>query len=74
MDGMSTIAKSGTGLILVTHHLDDIVPEVTRIVLLENGRVLADGPKEQILTSARLSDLFKTNVEVEERNGYYHLW
>jgi iron complex transport system ATP-binding protein len=71
---MSTIAKSGTGLILVTHHLDDIVPEVTRIVLLENGRVAGDGPKAQILTSGTLSELFKTNVEVEERNGYYHLW
>jgi iron complex transport system ATP-binding protein len=71
---MSRIAKGGTGLILVTHHLDDIVPEVSRVVLLESGRVAADGRKESMLTSQRLSALFQTAVEVEERNGYYRLW
>jgi iron complex transport system ATP-binding protein len=71
---MSRIAQGGTGLILVTHHLDDIVPEVTRVVLLESGRVAGDGPKETMLTSANLSALFQTDVEVEERNGYYRLW
>jgi iron complex transport system ATP-binding protein len=71
---LSRIAQSGTGLILVTHHLDDIVPEVTRIILLENGRVVGDGPKAQMLTAEHISRLFRTAVEVEERNGYYHLW
>jgi iron complex transport system ATP-binding protein len=71
---MSRIAQGGTGLILVTHHLDDIVPEVTRVVLLERGRIAADGPKEIILTSEKLSALFQTEVDVEERNGHYRMW
>jgi iron complex transport system ATP-binding protein len=71
---LSRIAREGTGLILVTHHLDDIVPEVERVVLLNEGRVVDDGPKHEMLTPARLSRLFSTEIEVEQRNGYYHLW
>jgi iron complex transport system ATP-binding protein len=73
-DTLSGIARRGTGLILVTHHLDDIVPEVTRVILLDRGRIVHDGPKAEALTAARLSALFGTELEVEERNGYYRLW
>ncbi len=66
------LAQDGVGLVLVTHHLDDIIPEIDRVVLLQGGRVLADGPKESVLTSAALSTLFGVDVEVLQRNGYYH--
>ncbi len=68
------IAQSGTTLVMVTHHLPDIVPEIARVILIERGRVGTDGPTAQVLESGRLSALFGVPVEVEERNGYYQAW
>ena len=41
---------------------------------MSNGRIIADGPKDQMLQADRLESVFKTKVEVDQRNGYYHLW
>lgn len=71
---LSLLAQEGVGLLLVTHHLDDIVPEIERVVLLADGAVAGDGPKEEMLTSARLSEVFRAPLEVFERDGYYHAW
>jgi iron complex transport system ATP-binding protein len=71
---LRALAKGGVGLLLVTHHLDDIVPEIERVVLLRDGKVLIDGPKAEVLTEARLSEAFGVAVEVEERAGFYHAW
>ncbi|MBV8550252.1 MAG: ATP-binding cassette domain-containing protein [Acidobacteriaceae bacterium] len=71
---MRDLADHGVGLLLVTHHLDDIVPEIDRVILLRQGKVLVDGPKEEILTSEQLSTLFGVPVEVIRRDGFYHAW
>ena len=71
---MSALASSGTAIILVTHELADIVPEIQRVVLLSQGRIVADGPKEEILQIDRLASLFGVNVEMALRGGHYHLW
>ena len=71
---MSALAQSGTAIILVTHELADIVPEIGRVVLMDRGRVVADGPKDQILQVDRLTGLFGVNVEMARRDGHYHLW
>jgi len=71
---MSALANSGTAIILVTHELADIVPEIQRVVLMSRGRVVADGPKEEILQVERLAALFGVNVEMARRDGHYHLW
>ena len=68
------LAQSGTGILLVTHLLSDIIPEIDRVILLRNGRVFADGDKAQLLTAERLSELFGLPLELAERDGYYHLW
>ncbi|MGH9722898.1 MAG: ABC transporter ATP-binding protein [Bryobacteraceae bacterium] len=68
------IAQSGVSIILVTHHLPDIIPEIGRVILLKDGRVVADGPKHQVLTAEALSHLFGVEVDLLERNGYYNLW
>jgi iron complex transport system ATP-binding protein len=70
---MSTLANSGTAILLVTHELADVVPEINRIVLMNKGRVVADGAKEEILQVDRLRDLFGVEVEMARRNGHYHL-
>ena len=71
---MRSLATSGTAIILVTHELADIVPEIQRVVLMNRGRVVADGPKEEILQVDRLASLFGVSVEMARREGHYHLW
>ncbi len=71
---MSALARSGSAIILVTHELADIVPEIQRVVMMSRGRVVADGPKEEILQVERLAALFGVNVELARRDGHYHLW
>lgn len=67
------LAQSGIGILLVTHHLPDIIPEIDRVILLRNGQVFGDGCKDELLTSERLSELFGVRVELTRRDGYYHL-
>jgi iron complex transport system ATP-binding protein len=71
---MRSLANSGIGIILVTHEIPDIVPEIERVVLMANGRILADGRKEEILQAERLGKLFGLKVELGRRDGYYHVW
>lgn len=68
------ITRSGKSIIMVTHHLQDIIPEITRIIMVKDGKVFKDGSKEDILTKNNLSELFSMPAEIEERNGYYQLW
>ena len=71
---MSALARSGTAIILVTHELADIVPEIQRVVLMNHGRIVADGAKEEILQVGHLAELFGISVQIARRDGHYHLW
>lgn len=73
-DTLRRLAQEGTGLVLVTHHLGDILPEIERIILMRDGRILADGPREEMLTEARLSDLFHTPVRMGRDEEWLHSW
>ena len=71
---MRALAQSGLAILLVTHHVSEIIPEIERIALLRNGRILADGPKEKILTAGNLSSLFGVTVRLGQFDGYFHLY
>jgi len=73
-DTLRRLAQEGTGLVLVTHYLGDILPEIERIILMRDGRILADGPRKEILTEARLSDLFHTPVRIGRDEEWLHSW
>ena len=66
------IAREGTTLILITHHIEEIVPEIQRVILVSQGRIAAAGSKREILTSANLSDLFNAPIVLEEDDGYFY--
>ena len=68
------LAQEGTGLVLVTHHLGDILPEIERVILMRGGRIVADGPREKILTEARLSELFHAPVRIGRDEEWLHSW
>jgi len=71
---MRSLANSGIGLILVTHELPDVVPEIERVVLMAHGKIVADGAKEQVLQAETLGKVFGLKVELARRDGYYHIW
>jgi len=68
------LAQEGTGLVLVTHHLGDILPEIERIILMRDGRIVGDGPRNELLTEARLSVLFRTPVRIGRDEQWLHSW
>jgi iron complex transport system ATP-binding protein len=68
------LARRGTSIILVTHHLPDVIPEIERVVVLKAGRVHADGPTPAVLTGAVLSEAFGVPVVVESRGGFHGAW
>lgn len=68
------LAQSGIGIVMVTHHLSDLIPEIERVVLMDRGRIVADGGVREVLTESRLSALFGRPLELSERDGYYNLW
>src|SRR6266852_4036971 len=71
---MTSLAKAGIGIILVTHDLSDLIPEIERVLLMSNGRIVAEGPKDQMLQPERLESLFGIRVDIARHDGYYHLW
>jgi iron complex transport system ATP-binding protein len=71
VDTMSRLAQAGIGIVLVTHHVSEIVPEIDRIVMLRAGRIVADGAKAELLTSERVSALFGVDVEVHRSGDRY---
>lgn len=69
---LRTIARSGTCIILVTHALPDIIPEISRVIMMQNGRIWCDGKKEELLTSETISTLFCVPVTIHHKDGYYY--
>lgn len=72
-DAMRKLAQNGVTVILVTHHLPDIIPEIGRVIALSKGRVAADDSKHEILTQDTLTRLFGVPVSVHRTDGYYHM-
>jgi iron complex transport system ATP-binding protein len=68
------LAQTGIGIVMVTHHLSDLIPEIDRVVLMNRGTIVADGPTREILVESKLSALFGRHVDLLERDGYYNLW
>jgi iron complex transport system ATP-binding protein len=73
MERVRAVAAQGTTILLVTHHIGEIIPEIDRVILLHQGRVAADGPKHTVLTADRLGRVFDAPLVVDEADGYYHV-
>ena len=68
------LAQNGTGMLMITHHIADILPDIGRVILMRDGRIVADGAKEKLLTAEVLGELFGVRVEVTERDGFFYAW
>lgn len=71
LENLRRLAQAGTTLVLVTHHVEEILPEIGQVVLLREGRILGQGRKAEVLTSAQLSEAFGLPIEVQPHGDYY---
>ena len=65
------LARNGRNIVIVTHHLNEIPPEVDRVILLQAGKIAADGSKAAVLTDEMLSAVYETPIRVAEVDGYF---
>jgi iron complex transport system ATP-binding protein len=65
LDTLRGLARGGKTIILVTHHVEEIIPEIGRVVLLRDGRIVRDRQKDDVLTSPVLSEVFGASLRVE---------
>ncbi len=72
-DAMRKLACNGVTVIVVTHHLPDIIPEIERVIALKSGRIFFDGKKQELLTPAKMEELFETPVQLEHTRGLYQM-
>ncbi len=73
-DLLVQLAEQGTTMLLITHQLADIIPAMRRVLMMRDGKIVADGAREELLTSAQLGELFGTEVRLSERDGFLHAW
>ena len=73
MEQVRQVARGGTTVLLVTQHIDEIFPEVRRVIVLREGRVIDDGPKDKVLRGAALRLAFGGPLRVTCEDGYYYL-
>lgn len=71
LDLLRAQITKGKTVLLVTHHLHEIPPEIDRVIFLKEGKILADGPKRALLTNDQVSRLFESKVTLVQANGWY---
>jgi iron complex transport system ATP-binding protein len=72
LERIRQIAREGTTIILITHHVEEVIPEIARVVLIKHGRIAGAGSKRDMMTPLRLGALFDGPVVLDELDGYYH--
>jgi len=71
LDSLRGLVRHGTTLLLVTHHVEEIIPEITHAVMMRGGRIAFDAEKFALMTDAILSEIFEAPTAIEARNGWY---
>lgn len=71
-EAMRKLAQSGVSIVLVTHHLPDIIPEIHRVIALKNGAIFCDGAKNDVLNDHKMTELFDWEVLIDHNpSGMY---
>ena len=69
LDALSQLARQGITLILVTHHIEEVIPEIERVLLMRGGHIVADGPRAQVLQDGPLSAAFEAPLHLYQHAG-----
>ena len=67
---LRALIQAGTTVVQVTHRVDTIVPEMERVLFLDGGTIVKSGSPAELLRPQELSQLFRTPLEVVEKNGF----
>ena len=73
IDLIRSLMEEGKTIVLVTHHVHEIPPEIFRLIMIQKGQVIEDGKKEDLLTDVALSKLFDTPLSVVEANNFFQV-
>ena len=71
LETLRGLARQGRTILLVTHHGEEIIPEIETVVLMQEGRVFKERAKGDMLTSEHLTALFDGPITVQESDGYF---
>lgn len=71
---MRGLVQSGTNLLIATHHVKEVVPEIERIIFMKDGQIIADGDKTTLLTAENLSELYGVKLKLMVQDGFYHAY
>ena len=71
LETLRQLARHGTTLLLVTHHVEEILPEIDHVLLLRDGRLLQEGSKASVLTDSALTAAFGMPTQIGRHGGYY---
>jgi iron complex transport system ATP-binding protein len=71
LERIRNLALGGRSLVMVTHHLNEIPPEINRVVVLKQGNIAADGPKDMVLTSELMSEVYEARIGIHEIDGHF---
>lgn len=74
MERIRSLVQQGRSIVLVTHHLNEIPPDIERVILLRQGCIVADGPKPAVLNVENLSATFDTPLRLKLVDGYYFVY
>jgi iron complex transport system ATP-binding protein len=65
--------RNAPALVLVTHHVEEIMPVFTHVLLLKQGRALAKGRLSEVLNTKNLSDTFSSSLQLRKKERRYTL-
>jgi len=71
MERIRRLVQQGRSIVLVTHHLNEIPPDIDRVILLRQGRIIADGRKHEVLTIENLVATYDTPLRLQVIDGYF---
>lgn len=68
------LTATGVSIVMITHDLTDIPLTTKRVVMIRDGKIFADGPKEELLTSEKVSEVYGAPIKVESTDGIYRMY
>lgn len=71
---LTNAINKGKTIVMITHELSQILPEINRIILMKDGMIYKIGNKEELLNEEILSQLYGQKVYLAKKNGIYSAW
>jgi iron complex transport system ATP-binding protein len=67
------LTERGVNIVMITHDLADIPEKIGRVIMVKDGRIFADGKKEELITSENMTELYGEPIKVESDMGVYRM-